>query len=178
MQYFIYGNQIKMHTEGTTGGYPSWTYRHYVPTHEILKAYPQSETVKVFLTEQDALDYCNSINEYRKSFIQYLRPIFSVECVDGVEGLDGKEIDAALWKKTSINFDIIEYTKRAVPSAKHTHDSEKVNVACNIYIADVELSALKPIKGILKDYYESPFSNQVHGSIDFEPSYQLSCRIL
>lgn len=178
MQYFIYGNQIKMHTEGTTGGFPSWTPRRHVPSQEILAAYPQSEKVKAFLTEEDALNYCNSINEHRKSFIQYLRPIFLVECVKGVEGLEGTEIEEALWNKTPINFDIIEYTERVVPSSKHTHDSKKVDKSCTIYTADVELSDLKPIKGTLKSYYDSPHGNRVHGSTDFQPSYQMRCAIL
>lgn len=166
MQYFIYGNPIPMHTGGTTAGFQSWDYRHYIPANEIRDAYPQSDIVRLFKNEEDVLNYCNSLSKTECMFPSYLYPIYVV---------DSEEIDDKFWHQTEISFHIKEYTQREYPSNKNTHDEQTVNKKCILDIVEVPLSSLQPVSGMLKTYYDSPHDKRIKGSTDFQPSYSWPC---
>jgi len=169
MQYFIYGEKIPMHKEGITGGFQSWNVRHYIPPHEIRAAYPRTETTETviaFQTEQAALDYCNSIT--KQSYPSYIYPIYVVDC---------EKIEDECWQEIEISYSITEYTPLEYPSNKHTHSAKTVNKKCTVNIAEVQLSSLQAVSGMLKRYYDIPYDRQVIGTTDFQENNSWQCSI-
>lgn len=166
MQYFICGEKIPMHKEGITGGFQSWNVRHSIPSDEIRAAYPKTETVIAFQTEQDALDYCNSITKL--SYPSYIYPIYVVDC---------EKIEDECWQEIEISYSITEFTPLEYSSNKQTHSEKPINIKRPINIAEVPLSSLQPVSGMLKRYYDVPHARQVIGTTDFQENNSWQCSI-
>lgn len=147
MIFYTYGYPIPMHTRESSSNHSNHSIyqpRTVIPDDEIKATYPTKEKVKLFRSEQDALDYCHSLLKAdKKTPIHMLRPIFTVECDESI-------FINLKWVKQNIDF-ISTISATQIPINKEVQ-----------FIENVDADALRIIEGALKSYKNI---NKVHAQV-------------